>query len=145
MKKLGASEIVARDEVDDASGKPLLKGRFAAAIDTVGGNILSTIIRSTKLAGCVTCCGLVASPDFAITVFPFILGGVSLVGIDSEHCPIERRPAIWENLAGAWRPGELESMVAETVKPNGLDRPIQDILAGKIQGRVLVKHRDASA
>ena len=145
LKKLGAAEIVARHEVDDSSGRPLLSARFAAAIDTVGGNILSTIIRSTKNAGCVTCCGLVAGAEFPITVLPFILRGMSLVGIDSAQYKIERRPAIWENLAGAWRPEELESMVADTVELERLDASIADILAGKIRGRVLVQHQNADA
>ena len=143
LKKLGAAAVIARDEVDDSSGRPLIKGRFAAAVDTVGGNILSTIIRSANSGGCVTCCGLVAGPEFAITVFPFILRGMSLVGIDSSQYPIERRPAIWENLAGAWRADELESIVADTVELQRLDEPIADILAGKVQGRVLVRHGDA--
>lgn len=138
LKKLGAQEILPREAMIDTSGKPLLGGRWAAAVDTVGGQMLSTVLRSTKNHACVAACGLVGGTDLPITVFPFILRGVVLAGIDSATYPIERRAAIWSNLAGPWRPTALESLVAETVDLHGLERPIQEILAGRIAGRVLV-------
>ncbi|MBW2392573.1 MAG: YhdH/YhfP family quinone oxidoreductase, partial [Deltaproteobacteria bacterium] len=85
---LGAKEVISRDEATDTSGKPLLKGRWAGVVDAVGGEILATAIRSTKLHGAVTCCGNVASPDLPINVYPFILRGISLVGIDSQSFPM---------------------------------------------------------
>ncbi len=136
LTELGAKEIVTREEVDDTSGKPLLKTKWAGVVDTVGGNILSTAIRSTSYLGCVTCCGLVASPELQTTVFPFILRGVSLLGIDSVHCPMALREEIWQRLAADWKPNldqiGLEISLAE------LDARIDDILQGKLKGRTRV-------
>jgi putative YhdH/YhfP family quinone oxidoreductase len=139
LTQLGATTIMTRDDVNDTSGKPLLAGRWAGAVDTVGGNTLATIIRSTDRSGCVTASGLVGGIDLPLTVMPFILRGVKLVGIDSAEYPIGRRPALWERMAGEWRPADLESMVASTVELDGLDEPVREILAGKIRGRVLVR------
>ena len=72
---LGAKKVISRDEATDTSGKPLLKGRWAGVVDAVGGEILATAIRSTKLHGAVTCCGNVASPDLPINVYPFHIEG----------------------------------------------------------------------
>lgn len=139
LRRLGASEILDRGAVNDDSNKPLLAGRWAGAVDTVGGNTLSTIIRSTHRAGCVTASGLVGGIELPLTVMPFILRGVKLVGIDSAEYPIGRRAALWEKLAGDWRPADLETLVARTVDLEGLDEPVREILAGKIRGRVLVR------
>ncbi len=140
LEKLGATEIVSRADVTDTSGKPLLAAKWAGAVDTVGGNVLSTVIRSTQRAGCVTACGLVGGSDLPITVFPFILRGVQLVGIDSAEYPIGRRAAVWSKLAGPWRPADLEGLVTEWVDLAGLAPQIERILAGGICGRVLVAH-----
>lgn len=87
----GAKDIILREELDDKSGKPMLKTRWAGVIDTVGGNILSTVIKATKYGGSVTACGNVASPEFSANVFPFILRGVNLLGVDSVQCPMDLR------------------------------------------------------
>ncbi|MGM0415068.1 MAG: YhdH/YhfP family quinone oxidoreductase, partial [Bacillota bacterium] len=83
FQNLGVSEIISRSEVDDDSGRMLLKEKWDGVIDTVGGNMLATAIKSTKYAGAITCCGNVASGDLPLNVYPFILRGVSLLGIDS--------------------------------------------------------------
>lgn len=140
--QLGAHEVVGRDAVHDTSPKPLLGSRWAGAVDTVGGNTLATIVRSTQRSACVTACGLVGGTDLALTVHPFILRGVRLVGIDSAEYPIERRPALWRQMANEWRPARLESVVAATVDLEGLKPEIDRILAGQIQGRVLVQLAD---
>lgn len=137
LKELGAAGVIGREEVDDASGKPLLKGRWAGVIDTVGGNILATAIKSTQYLGTVTCCGNVASADLPTSVFPFILRGVSLLGIDSVNCPMDLRLQIWQKLAGAWKPQALEALTKE-VPLDGLDARIDEILQGKLKGRVRV-------
>jgi putative YhdH/YhfP family quinone oxidoreductase len=124
--------------VSDTSGKPLLKSRWRAAIDTVGGNVLSTILRSMQPGGCVAACGLVGGADLPVTVYPFILRGVTLAGIDSANYPARKRPAIWEKLAGAWKP-KLLAEVASEVTLQELESKIQDILAGRIVGRVIVR------
>jgi acrylyl-CoA reductase (NADPH) len=137
LRRLGASEIVRREDVIDKSDKPLLKPRWAAAVDTVGGLILSTLLRSTKPRGCVAACGLVGGTEIPLTVYPFILRGVTLAGIDSAWYPAERRTAIWSKLAGPWKP-KLPDELATEVRLEELEPKIQDILAGRIVGRVVV-------
>jgi acrylyl-CoA reductase (NADPH) len=137
LSDLGAREVISRDEASDTSGKPLLKGRWAGAIDTVGGNILATAIKSTQYGGVVTCCGNVASPDLATTVYPFILRGVSLLGVDSAACPGDIRREIWRRLAGAWKVEQLERLSSERSLEQ-LDPEIDRILQGKLKGRIVV-------
>ncbi|MDY0374859.1 MAG: YhdH/YhfP family quinone oxidoreductase [Desulfobacterium sp.] len=138
LKGLGAKRTITRDEATDTTGKPLLKGQWAGVIDTVGGDILATAIKSTQPWGIVTCCGNVASPDLPINVYPFILRGVRLVGIDSQNCPMALRRTVWARLANDWKCDTLESLARE-VTLDGLDHEINLILVGKQQGRVLVK------
>lgn len=135
---IGAKEVVGRAEVDDISGRPLLKSRWAGVIDTVGGNILATAIKSTLPQALITCCGNVASPDLQLTVFPFILRGVSLVGIDSQNFPLRERTILWQKLATEWKPRRLVSMARE-VQLAGLDTEIESILQGRQQGRIVVR------
>jgi len=142
LTKLGAKQIIGRADVDDRSGKPLLGTRWAGAVDTVGGNTLGTILRSTKLRGCVTACGLVGGTDLPVTVFPFILRGVTLAGIDSAWCPRAERQAIWNLLANDWKLTDLESITRE-IGWAKLDGAIKEILAGQVAGRVVVR-ADAS-
>lgn len=137
LRKLGAAQILSREEVDDRSGKPLLSGRWAGAVDTVGSNILSTILRATRHGGCVAACGLTAGSDLPVTVYPFILRGVALTGIDAAWGPIPLRHEIWRRLAGPWKLDNL----AETARFTELDElaaDINTILAGRITGRVVV-------
>ena len=136
--KLGAARILARSEADDASSKPLLAPRWVGAIDTVGGSMLASVLRATQRDGCVAACGLVGGMDLNLTVYPFILRGVTLAGIDSVECSHERRMQIWPKLAGPWKPPQLESL-AQEVSLDGLSARITDILAGRIAGRVLVR------
>jgi putative YhdH/YhfP family quinone oxidoreductase len=137
LKAIGAREILPREAAVDTSGKPMLKGRWAGVVDTVGGEILATAIKSTDLHGTVTCCGNVASPELPINVFPFILRGVKLIGIDSQNCPMETRVKVWEKLAGAWRPEGLERLGRE-IPLTDLDENIDMILEGRQTGRVVV-------
>jgi putative YhdH/YhfP family quinone oxidoreductase len=136
--RLGASRTISREEATDSSNKPLLATRWVGAIDTVGGNMLATVLRSTDRSGCVAACGLVGGADLAITVYPFILRGVTLAGIDSAECPGSKRLAMWSKLAGPWKPPNLEAVVQQ-VTLDGLSARIVDILAGRILGRVLVQ------
>lgn len=136
---LGARKILSRTEAIVGNERPLLKGLWAGVIDTVGGEILATAIKSTDLQGVVTCCGNVASPDLPLTVFPFILRGVSLVGIDSQNCPMERRCQVWQNLASSdWKPAQLNDLCKE-VSLEELGNEIDLILKGGQIGRVIVK------
>ncbi|AOY57393.1 YhdH/YhfP family quinone oxidoreductase [Desulfococcus multivorans] len=137
LKAIGAREIISRSAALDTSEKPLLKGRWAGVVDTVGGEILATAIKSTDLHGTVTCCGNVASPKLSITVFPFILRGVRLIGIDSQNCPMDTRVRVWNKLAAEWRPANLDRMVRE-IPLADLDENIDIILKGGQKGRVIV-------
>lgn len=134
---LGAKEVISREEATDSSGRPLLKSRWAGVVDSVGGEILATAIKSTRYHGLVACCGNAASADFAANVYPFILRGVSLLGIDSAQCPLETRSMIWNKLAGEWKVDFSKGLVKECVLTD-LDEKIDAILAGKIRGRVVV-------
>ncbi len=116
----------------------MLGARWGAVIDTVGGNILTTALRSTRPGGCVTACGLTAGVDLPMTVYPFILRGVELVGIDSAWYSLAKRTALWSKLAGPWKLPDLESFVTE-VRLAAVSEKVPEILAGRVTGRVIVK------
>ncbi len=137
LADLGAAAVVARDVVDDQSGRALLKERWAAAVDTVGGNMLATLIKSTRKRGAVAACGNAASGDLNLTVYPFILRGVALFGIDSGNADLAERGRIWGLLAGPWRVPAAERL-ARPVPLAALDAEIDRILAGGQVGRVVV-------
>lgn len=139
LQKLGARRVVARSDVDDASGRPLLRGAWAAAVDCVGGNTLATALRSMQRGGCVAACGLVGGAEFTVTVMPFILRGVTLTGIDSAEYPAPRRPNVWQRMAGPWKPSMLREIVADRTGLEGLAQHVATILAGGVRGRVLVE------
>ncbi len=141
LRELGASEVLPREAVLDTSSKPLLPHRWAGAVDTVGGNTLATIIRALQPGGCAAACGLVGGVELPLTVFPFILRGVSLVGIDSAWPAAELRTAIWNHLAGDWKPAGLETL-SRLVELADLDHWIDEILAGRVIGRIVVRLPD---
>lgn len=135
---LGATSVMSREEALDNSPRPLLKGRWAGVVDTVGGGILATAIKSTAYGGAVTCCGLVASPDLPTSVFPFILRGVTLYGIDSAGCPRPWRLKLWEKLAGEWKPRELMRVV-RMIPLEAVSDAFPLLLQGRNQGRIVVQ------
>lgn len=137
LRNLGARRIVTREEVSDESRRPLLKSAWAGVVDTVGGNILATAIKSTHPWGTVTTCGMVASPDLPLTVFPFILRGIKLIGINSQSCPMKHRQFIWKRLASDWKIDHLETLCRE-VSLEELNPLIDTILKGGIKGRTVV-------
>lgn len=137
LRDLGAQDIVPRENSIDRSNRMLLKGKWAGVIDTVGGEILATAIKSTRYGGAVTCCGNAASPDLPLNVYPFILRGISLIGIDSAECPMSVRIPIWRKIATTWRLPNLESLAME-ISLKELDRHIETILQGKQKGRVVL-------
>lgn len=140
LKRLGATHVLSRDEVDDASGRPMLRERWAGVIDTVGGNILATAIKSARRNGCITACGLTQSHELRTTVYPFILRGVVLQGVDSAETPMPLRQHLWQKLAGEWKLDEgVMNAIRIECDLNELDAYIDDILQGRIRGRVLVK------
>jgi len=137
LKELGAIRVISREEADDQSGKPMLKGVWGGAVDTVGGNILATAIKSTKYLGTVTTCGLTQSTEFTSSVFPFILRGVKLIGIDSVQLPMDRRLPVWDKLSNEWKPDSLETLTNEIGLEEVSDN-IDLILKGKLAGRTLI-------
>lgn len=134
---LGAARVIHRDEVNDTSGRPLLSGRWAGVVETVGGNYLATALRSTRPDGVVTACGNAASPEFAMTVYPFILRGISLIGIDATRPSSEERAHIWAKLAGEWKIDQLNSMAREAGLTQ-MQAEVRRILQGGQIGRVVV-------
>jgi putative YhdH/YhfP family quinone oxidoreductase len=138
LLRLGAKEVIPRDSFTDTSGRPLLKPRWAGVVDTVGGDFLSTAIKSTKYGGVVACCGMVASGELSTTVYPFILRGVSLLGIDSVECPMDIRSLIWKKISREWQV-DLSGGLLSECSLEELDDKIALILPGKITGRVVVR------
>ncbi len=137
LLSLGASEVISRERVSNSSDKALLRTRWAGAVDTVGGEILANVLKSTIPGGAVTCCGNVASGDLPITVYPFILRGITLLGVDAAECPIVLRKSIWERIAVRWKLEGLTEISSE-IGLEQLDEYIDLILAGKTRGRVVV-------
>jgi putative YhdH/YhfP family quinone oxidoreductase len=137
LRKLGASEVIGRDAVNDKYGKPLLKETWAGAIDTVGGETLATLLKACKESGAVVATGMVASTELPATVFPFILRGVSLLGINAQGTSMSIRQEIWSKLASEWKPAGLERL-AFNCRLEKLNPEIDRILAGGQIGRVVV-------
>jgi putative YhdH/YhfP family quinone oxidoreductase len=134
---LGAEEVIGREDLTDPSGRLLLRGQWAGVVDTVGGEMLATAIKSTRQRGVVTTCGNVASHELNTNVYPFILRGVTLAGIDSASCPMERRRLVWEKMSDEWKLDTFERM-CRTVSLEGLDPEIGTILKGGQVGRIVV-------
>ncbi|CDF80371.1 alcohol dehydrogenase [Formosa agariphila KMM 3901] len=138
LKAQGASEILLRNDIENFEKKPLLKPLFAGGIDTVGGVILENIIKATQPMGAVTSCGNVASPKLDLTVFPFILRGVTLIGIDSQNYPMNYRTEVWNYLASDWKISQLEDTATE-ITLEQVDEKIQLMLKGQLKGRTVIK------
>jgi len=137
LKSVGADEVILREDFEKMDKKPLLKPIYAGGIDTVGGVILENIIKCTRAMGAVTCCGNVASPKIELTVFPFILRGVTLIGIDSQNYPMRYREKVWEKLSNAWKTDQMTATATE-IPLTSLNEKIDLMLQGKLQGRTVV-------
>ncbi len=138
LTKAGANEIISREAMDDKSGKPLLKSAYAAVVDTVGGNILATALKSLYYGGAAAICGLVSSADLPTSVLPFILRGNSLFGIDSAECPMDLRLKIWQKLATDYKPTDLELLATE-ISLEQVPEKLDLMLKGEAVGKYLVK------
>ncbi len=137
LLNLGADNIIMRKDFEAIENRPLLKPVFAGGIDTVGGVILENIIKLTHPMGVVTCCGNVASPKLDLTVFPFILRGISLIGIDSQNYPMACRERVWNKLSRDWKPDKLADTGTE-ITLNELTKNIDLMLNGKLKGRTVL-------
>ncbi|WP_200977973.1 YhdH/YhfP family quinone oxidoreductase [Echinicola sp. 20G] len=137
---LGASEIILREDfIAKYDKKAMSRPSFVAGIDSVGGQILSGIIKSVNYGATVTCCGMVASAEIQTSIFPFILRGVNLQGIDSVEIPLAQKEEIWQKLASDWKPANLTQLVKEISKEE-LSDEINKVLKGKSRGRSVLKH-----
>jgi acrylyl-CoA reductase (NADPH) len=137
LKSLGASEIILRAELG-GDPKPLAKERWAGAVDSVGSTTLANVIAATQYGGAVAACGLAQGMDLPTSVAPFILRGISLLGIDSVHMRKERRLQAWARLARDLDVKKLASMTS-TIKLADVKQAASDILTGKVRGRIVVE------
>lgn len=138
LKNLGTDEVILREDFENLDKKPLLKPLYAGAIDTVGGVILENMIKSVHPMGTVTCCGNVASPKLDLTVFPFILRGVSLIGIDSQNYLMTFREKVWNKLANEWKIDSLNEATTEITLEEVQDK-IDLMLRGELKGRTIIR------
>ncbi len=139
LTQLGASQILTPDEVLTDSPSPLLSRKWAGAIDTVGGALLDVILRQMYSKGAIACCGNVLSNNLETSIFPFILRGVSLLGIDSAFCEQPLRKEIWKE-AAQLPFDQLPEGFYKIVDKEGMLNEIPEILDGKLQGRVVLQH-----
>lgn len=142
LRRLGASDVISREETSAESDRPLEGQRWAGAVDPVGGATLSYVLRTLRYGATAAVSGLTGGPALETTVLPFILRGVALLGVDSVATPIEVRRRVWERLAGDLRPPSLDDMLAEEVRLDGLEPVLDAILAGEVRGRTVVRLAD---
>ena len=137
LKALGADAVVPRASLSDA-GKPFQKERWAGVVDAVGSHTLANAIAQTRYGGVIAACGLVQGTDLSTTVLPFILRGVTLVGIDSVTAPLARRQRAWDRLARDLDPALLETMVEDIALAAVIEKAGQ-LMDGKVRGRLVVR------
>ena len=138
LKQIGASEVILRDTFNENAKKPMMAERYAGVVDTVGGDILANALKYIKYDGVATCCGLTASHELNTNVFPFILRGVRLIGIDSVECKLEKKQAAWNKLAGEFKIATLDSITSE-IGLEDIKTTYVLMLEGKSVGRYVVK------
>ncbi|NEU30971.1 acryloyl-CoA reductase [bacterium LRH843] len=138
LNEIGANEIISREELQPEKIRPMDKPRWAAAIDPVGGNTLAYILSTIKYGGSVAVSGLTGGISVPTTVFPFILRGVNLLGIDSVYCPMSTRIKLWERMANDLKPDNLEKITSE-ITLDQLPSTLSLILEGKVKGRTVLK------
>ncbi len=137
LKRIGAAEVIDRAELSEPNKRPMLKERFAGAVDVAGGDTLANVIKSLQAGGSVACCGLVQSPAFDGTVLPFILRGVNLLGVDSVEIPLAAKQAAWEQLADS---AELDGIAAinREISLDEVPGELRTLFGGGMKGHVLV-------
>ncbi len=139
LKKLGVNEITQLEGWSKNLNpkRPMEKGIWHGAIDTVGGEVLTKVIKCMKYHGVVTCCGMVGGPNFTSSVFPFILRGVKLIGVDSAEQPLEVKKELWKKIAQEWKISNLDNLYKEI---NFLEIPdwVNNFSNGSVDGRIVV-------
>lgn len=141
LKSLGASDIISRIDFHKVDKRPVLSAQYAGAVDTVGGPVLENILKILQPLGAVTTCGSVSSTELNMTVFPFILRGISLIGISSQNYPMSLRQNLWNKLSNEWKPSNLLDLFTEILLEDVPDT-LETILKGKLKGRTIVKMKD---
>ena len=142
LQGLGAGQVLSREDFLRNSDRPLLKERWAGVLDVVGGTMLAAAIKSTSYGGVVTCCGLAGSPDLPLNVYPFILRGVSLIGIDSSKAAAQTRQEVWQRLATDWKALPVLASATDATL-SGLEEKFAAMLRGELRGRTVVNLIDA--
>ena len=139
LESLGASSVVSRSDVIGDETRPLAKAAWAGAVDSVGGDVLAGVIRGLRYGGSVAACGNTAGASLPTSVLPFILRGVSLLGIDSVQTPIADRRDTWTRLADDLRPPHLADTIAREIALDDVEGALDGILRGELQGRTIVR------
>ncbi len=137
LKGLGADEIISRTDFEFVDKRPMLSAKYAGAIDTVGGVILENILKALQPLGAVVTCGSVSSTQLNTTVFPFILRGISLIGVSSQNYPLNPRKEVWKKLSAEWKPDHLMQIYNE-ITLDEIDNAVKMILQGKLKGRTII-------
>jgi len=137
LKSIGAKEVMLRQSLDLAKIKPLDKSQWAGAVDNLGGDVLAWMASTMQIGGTLASIGLAASHTLNTTVMPFILRGVSLLGVDSVNCPMPQRAAVWQRLAGDMRPQHLERLT-RSIAFAELPSVFDDFIKSRVSGRVVV-------
>ena len=138
LRSLGATDVIDRTAVSDTS-RPLQRETWAGAVDCVGGDVLAHVVSALRYGAAVAASGNTAGTALSTTVFPFILRGVSLLGIDSVQYPIAARRQVWQRLATDLLPPDLDRLAAEEVTLDGVPAALSQVLAGGARGRTLVR------
>lgn len=141
LRKIGASDILPRADFQEVDKRPMLSAQYAGAIDTVGGPILENILKTLQPLGAVTTCGSVSATQLNMTVFPFILRGISLIGISAQNYPGALREPLWVKLATDWKPDNLLELYTE-IRLEDIPETVALILQGKLKGRTIVNMLD---
>ncbi|WP_285768155.1 acryloyl-CoA reductase [Peribacillus sp. SI8-4] len=139
LKEIGATTIVSREEVYDGKLRTLGKQKWSGAVDPVGGEPLAAVLSQIKYGGSVAVSGLTAGTSLPATVFPFILRGVNLLGIDSVNCPMETRLKVWQRLATNFKFAHLEQLIQQEITLKELPDVLPTLLKGEARGRTIVK------
>jgi len=135
---LGAAELLPRDVLGAPPARPLLSARWAGAVDNVGGPTLASLVATTRRHGTIASCGLAGGAELHTTVYPFILRGVNLMGVDSNYCPHDRRQAAWDRLGRDVDRATLDAVRHAVIPLADVPRWAEEILAGRVRGRVVV-------
>jgi acrylyl-CoA reductase (NADPH) len=138
LRRLGAAEVVGRDDIDDAPGRVLGTERWAGAVDCVGGPTLGRVLRCLRYGAAVAASGLTGGAVLETTVYPFITRQVDLVGIDSVRTPLARRIELWDRLATDMRPPDIDAVVARVVTLDDVAGALEEIRGSAVRGRTLV-------